>query len=101
MYKQTAPKDKLFVFNVKEGWAPLCQFLGLEVPDKPFPHENVAGNITKKMMSTHPFFIRMQREMILSLLVLGTFLLYGCYKFTPSFNLFKDIFSKKLRPLLM
>jgi Sulfotransferase domain len=22
---------------VKQGWEPLCQFLGKEVPDKPFP----------------------------------------------------------------
>ncbi len=35
------PPERLLVFNVKEGWAPLCAFLGVEVPkDKPFPHLN-------------------------------------------------------------
>jgi Sulfotransferase domain len=29
---------RLLVFNVKEGWGPLCEFLGVEVPDEPFPH---------------------------------------------------------------
>jgi hypothetical protein len=32
--------EKLLVYEVKEGWAPLCEFLGVEVPDKPFPHLN-------------------------------------------------------------
>lgn len=27
-------------FNVKEGWGPLCAFLGKEVPDTPFPRVN-------------------------------------------------------------
>jgi hypothetical protein len=31
----------LLVFNVKEGWEPLCQFLGKEVPTEPFPHVKV------------------------------------------------------------
>lgn len=36
----TVPADKLLVFEVKEGWAPLCNFLGVPVPDEPFPHVN-------------------------------------------------------------
>jgi hypothetical protein len=34
-------KEQLLVFNVKEGWEPLCQFLGKEVPTEPFPHVKV------------------------------------------------------------
>lgn len=25
---------------VGEGWEPLCDFLGVDVPDEPFPHTN-------------------------------------------------------------
>ena len=33
--------DRLLVFDVKEGWEPLCAFLGLPVPDgEAFPHLN-------------------------------------------------------------
>jgi hypothetical protein len=34
------PKDQLLVFNVKEGWKPLCAFLGKDLPPTttPFPH---------------------------------------------------------------
>lgn len=31
-------KGRLLVFDVKEGWGPLCKFLGREVPDVEFPH---------------------------------------------------------------
>jgi Sulfotransferase domain len=38
--EQSVPSEKLLVYEVKEGWGPLCEFLGVEVPDKPFPHLN-------------------------------------------------------------
>jgi hypothetical protein len=39
--KQYAPAEKLLVYNVKEGWEPLCAFLEVEVPaGRPFPHDN-------------------------------------------------------------
>ena len=31
------PADQLLVFSVKEGWEPLCEFLGKPVPEEPFP----------------------------------------------------------------
>ena len=34
------PKDRLLVFNVAEGWGPLCAFLGVPAPDMPYPREN-------------------------------------------------------------
>ena len=37
---ETVPAGKLLIFNVKEGWKPLCDFLGVPVPDKPFPRAN-------------------------------------------------------------
>ena len=38
--KQTIPSDRLLVFEVKDGWQPLCHFLGVRVPDEPFPRTN-------------------------------------------------------------
>ncbi|KAJ7937000.1 P-loop containing nucleoside triphosphate hydrolase protein [Mycena leptocephala] len=34
------PKERLLEFDVKEGWEPLCKFLGKAVPDTPFPRIN-------------------------------------------------------------
>ncbi len=31
---------RLLVFDVREGWEPLCRFLGVPVPDEPFPRLN-------------------------------------------------------------
>lgn len=31
---------RLLVFDVREGWAPLCRFLEVPVPDEPFPRLN-------------------------------------------------------------
>ena len=42
------PAEKLLVFNVKQGWKPLCEFLGCDVPSTPFPRVNAAHSDTKK-----------------------------------------------------
>ncbi len=34
------PPNRLLVFDVGEGWAPLCAFLGVPVPSEPFPRLN-------------------------------------------------------------
>jgi hypothetical protein len=33
--------ERLLVFDVAEGWGPLCAFLGKPVPEVAFPHRNV------------------------------------------------------------
>jgi hypothetical protein len=34
------PPDRLLVFTVSEGWQPLCDFIGVPVPEAPFPRVN-------------------------------------------------------------
>lgn len=34
------PQDQLLEFDVRQGWSPLCAFLGKDVPEVPFPHVN-------------------------------------------------------------
>ncbi|KAL1921659.1 uncharacterized protein VTP21DRAFT_10301 [Calcarisporiella thermophila] len=38
--KRHVPQERLLIFNVKQGWQPLCDFLGVEVPAEPFPNRN-------------------------------------------------------------
>jgi hypothetical protein len=38
--KAYVPADRLLVFNVAEGWGPLCQFLDVPVPAEEFPRLN-------------------------------------------------------------
>jgi hypothetical protein len=38
--REAIDPERLLVFDVKEGWGPLCAFLGVPVPEEPFPHVN-------------------------------------------------------------
>jgi len=38
--KATIPPDRLLVYEIKQGWGPLCEYLGVPVPDEPFPRTN-------------------------------------------------------------
>ena len=40
--KSKVPADKLLVYEIKQGWEPLCEFLDVPVPDSPMPHLNDA-----------------------------------------------------------
>jgi hypothetical protein len=40
------PRDRLLVYDVAQGWEPLCRFLGRPVPDAPFPRANFREEIT-------------------------------------------------------
>ncbi len=43
------PADRLLVFEAKDGWGPLCTFLGVDVPNEPYPHVNSMED-TKRFM---------------------------------------------------
>lgn len=38
--RSTIPPKRLLVFDVADGWEPLCNFLGVGVPATPFPRTN-------------------------------------------------------------
>jgi Sulfotransferase domain len=40
---------------VKEGWGPLCEFLGVEEPDKPFPRLNDAAEVQRLILAVRVF----------------------------------------------
>jgi hypothetical protein len=41
--KAAIPANRLLVYQVKEGWEPLCEFLGSAVPKQDFPRTNDRG----------------------------------------------------------
>ena len=51
--KSSVPPDKLLFFKVQDGWEPLCEFLGVDVPSEPFPHLN-----DRRMMQLLLWFVR-------------------------------------------
>lgn len=38
--KAEIPPERLLVFDARDGWAPLCAFLDVPVPDEPYPQSN-------------------------------------------------------------
>jgi hypothetical protein len=38
--RQRIPSDRLLVYEVAQGWEPLCRFLGVAVPETPMPKTN-------------------------------------------------------------
>ena len=47
------PKEKLLVFNVKQGWKPLCEFLGCEIPEEDFPWLNAGMSDVLERLAKH------------------------------------------------
>jgi hypothetical protein len=46
---EQCPKDKLLVHDAKDGWEPLCAFLGVPVPDVPYPHLNDTAEMKRRV----------------------------------------------------
>ncbi|KAI7233533.1 hypothetical protein KC343_g3415 [Hortaea werneckii] len=43
MIKALIPESQLLIFDVRQGWEPLCEFLDVPVPGEPFPNTNDAA----------------------------------------------------------
>jgi hypothetical protein len=54
--RDTIDPARLLVFDVREGWAPLCRFLEVPIPEEPFPRLNDTAS-TQAM-------IRLMREAV-------------------------------------
>jgi len=52
--KAAIPPERLLVFEVSEGWGPLCAFLGVPVPDTPFPRENSREEFKSRLAAGRP-----------------------------------------------
>lgn len=47
--KAAIPAERLLVHSAKDGWAPLCAFLGVPVPDEPYPRTNTKEEFFEHM----------------------------------------------------
>ncbi len=71
--KAHVPPEKLLIFDVTQGWEPLCQFIGKEVPEGAFPRVNDRNEIKKTIADiTKGAYVILT---ILTLLVIGLVLL--------------------------
>jgi len=47
--RKTAPAERLVVWQASDGWGPLCQGLGLPIPDEPFPVANTKEEFLERV----------------------------------------------------
>ena len=71
--KAVVPADKLLVFTVEQGWKPLCEFTGKEIPDDTFPHLNVKGAISQTFLTETEHGRKIMGEVRVALLWLAVF----------------------------
>lgn len=50
----TVAEERLLVFEAREGWEPLCKFLGVPVPDTPYPKVNTREEMAALSATANP-----------------------------------------------
>jgi hypothetical protein len=76
--RRSVPPGQLLIFDVREGWEPLCKFLELPVPvGKPFPHLNDATEFQARIKRVSVVF----RLIGFGVLVLAGLILVGLAAF--------------------
>ena len=45
--REVTPAEKFFMVELRDGWGPLCEALGMEVPDEEFPRMNDAEAVKR------------------------------------------------------
>jgi hypothetical protein len=47
----TIAPNRLLVFQVSDGWQPLCEFLDVPIPEEPFPHTNDTAEMKRRIVA--------------------------------------------------
>ena len=50
--KEQVPEDRLLVHGLGDGWEPLCEHLGVPVPDVPYPSSNSTSDFQKEFSNS-------------------------------------------------
>lgn len=65
------PKDKLLVYEVSQGWEPLCKFLNKPIPDVPFPNVNDTAHFQKMINAINEQGFAIIRNWLIPAAMLG------------------------------
>ncbi|MGH8218118.1 MAG: sulfotransferase family protein [Steroidobacteraceae bacterium] len=49
--RRAVPAERLLVYELADGWEPLCRFLGVPIPDQPFPRSNSTEDFLRMVRS--------------------------------------------------
>ncbi|OHW97924.1 hypothetical protein CSPAE12_03294 [Colletotrichum incanum] len=62
-------KDRLLDYDVKEGWEPLCAFLGKPIPDLPFPQVNKRKEHVARVRAKQNMFLKAMGKKTLRMVI--------------------------------
>jgi hypothetical protein len=68
-------QERMLIFDVRQGWEPLCAFLGKDIPDVPFPHANSKADFDKLIV-----------QLVLALVVPPSLLILGVVYLAKKFR---------------
>jgi len=68
------PKDRLLIYEVKDGWKPICNFLDKPIPDIPFPYKNKTKNMGHMSRFINMIFIII---IIISIIMIISSMFFG------------------------
>lgn len=72
--KNYVKSENLLVFKAKDGWAPLCKFLNVPIPNVPYPRSNSANELYMTFIAVN----------IMGYLTLGLYVYLGVRFFVKS-----------------
>jgi hypothetical protein len=70
--KETIPAKRLLVYEIGNGWEPLCKFLDKPIPNKQFPFINRAENEVKRRV-----LVAMSYDLMFLTALLAPFVVFG------------------------
>lgn len=80
--RSTVPPEKLLVHEAKDGWKPLCDFLGVPVPDEPYPRAANDRAFMKRLFGSleilGKYFFAILIVVLTALVFIGVFCLRMC-----------------------
>ncbi|KAF3479420.1 uncharacterized protein GIQ15_06396 [Arthroderma uncinatum] len=71
--RSAVPKEQLLEFRADQGWGPLCEFIGVPVPECPYPHLNSgpeAMQLEKSLYWSRWYWVAQQLGMKMGMTVL-------------------------------
>ncbi|KHN97949.1 uncharacterized protein MAM_04338 [Metarhizium album ARSEF 1941] len=74
MVRREVPREQVLEFQHGDGWAPLCEFLGVAAPDEPFPRVNERAEILEVLDGLlRQVVVRVIVRLALAVVCLGLF----------------------------
>ncbi|KAK8051551.1 hypothetical protein PG993_002936 [Apiospora rasikravindrae] len=67
--RAAVPEEQLLNYDLKQGWGPLCEFLGKPVPDMPFPQANKRKEHVARVRAKQNMFLKAMCKKTLRALV--------------------------------